>query len=285
MPTRREIKGHINSVRSIAKVTRAMEMVSLARAQRLQARVLSTRAFAAKSWEVLNHLASESEAQVRENPMFCGYAQVKRIGILLITSDKGLAGAYNHEILTLVSRYVGAQRAPAVFITIGKTGRDAMLQQGHTIHAEFGPLSDTADITAMMPVARVLLDGFADRTFDEVVVAYTQFQPGAQLKPAIRQLLPVSPEQVAERREYLYEPEPQELLLALLPRLIHFQIYQAFLESLAAEHQSRRMAMHNATENADELIAHLRLSYNKARQQEITSELVDILGGTNAGER
>lgn len=280
MPNRREIKGHINSVHSISKVARAMEMVSLARLQRLQARVVNTRAFAEKSWQVLNHLAAEAEAHIRENPMFCGYSQVNRIGIVLITSDKGLVGAYNEEILSLVSRYVGAQRSPVVFITIGKIGRETMLQQGHTIHADFSQLSAAADITALAPVARVILDGFAEQTFDEVVLAYTQFQSGARIKPTIRQLLPVCPGQVAERREYIYEPEPQELLLALLPRLIQFQIYQAFLESLAAEHQSRRIAMHKATENAEELISHLRLSYNKVRQQEITSELVEILSGT-----
>jgi|YNPNPStandDraft_1061719.scaffolds.fasta_scaffold02472_9 F-type H+-transporting ATPase subunit gamma len=280
MPNRREIKGHMHSVRSIAKVARAMEMVSLARLQRLQARVTSTRAFAERSWQVLNHLAAEAEAHVRENPMFCGYPQVNRIGIVLITSDKGLVGAYNHEILSLVSRYVGAQRAPAVFITIGKIGREAMLHQGHTIHADFSQLSAETDITALTPVSRVVLDGFAEQTFGEVVLAYTQFQSGMRIKPAIRPLLPICPGQVTERREYLYEPEPQELLLALLPRLIQFQIYQAFVESLAAEHQSRRIAMHQATENAEELISRLQLTYNKVRQQEITSELIDILSGT-----
>lgn len=282
MPTLRDIKSHISSVRNIAKVTRAMEMVSAARNQRLVARVESTRVFADKSWEVLNHLAAAAEAGVRANPLFCGYSAVDRIGMLLITSDRGMVGAYDANILTAAARYIEAHEQRVQVITIGKVGRTAMLRQGVPIHAEFTSLGDDIDISDLTPVARVIQEGFDRRTFDQVVIAYTQFRPGARLKPAVRQLLPVCPEDVSNARAYIYEPSPSELLMALLPRLIRFQIYQAFLESQAAENTSRMVAMHAATQNASDIIGGLSISYNKARQQAITSEMLDILGGASA---
>ncbi len=282
MSNLREIKGHISSVRSIAKVTRAMEMVATARNHRLQARVASTRAFADKSWEVLNHLASAAESVVREHPMFCGYPTVNRTGLLLITSDRGMVGAYDHNVVSLATQYIESRKLEAELITIGKMGRTMMLREGYQIHAEFSNLSEKVDITDLTPVARVLLDGFRDRIFDEVVICYTEFQSGTKLKPTIRQLLPICPGEAPSRREYIYEPDPAELLQALLPRLIRFQIFQAFLESLAAENTSRMVAMHAATQSASDIIDHLTISYNKARQQAITAEINDILGGASA---
>jgi len=282
VPTLRDIKSHISSVRNIAKVTRAMEMVAAARNHRLMAQVESTRVFADKSWEVLNHLAGAAESGIRENPMFCGYSQVSQIGLLLISSDRGMVGAYDANVLNMVSRYIQDHASRVQLITIGKTGREAMLRQGVPIHAEFTNLSDKIDITELTPVARVVLDGFREHVFDEVHIAYTQFREGTRLRPEIRQLLPVCPEIKQDKREYIYEPDPNELLMALLPRLIRFQIYQAFLESLAAENTARMVAMHAATQNATEIIDNLTVSYNKARQQAITAEILDILGGANA---
>jgi len=157
-----------------------------------------------------------------------------------------------------------------------------MLREGHHIHADFGLLDDRADITAMTPVARVILDGFRDRRFDEVVIAHTQFEPGARLRPAVRQLLPLGPSAPVEWRDYIYEPDPHELLLGLLPRVIRFQLYQMFLESLMAENMSRGVAMRAATQNAADIVDRLTIGYNKARQEAITAELMDILGGSAA---
>ncbi len=282
MPTLRDIKSHIGSVRNIAKVTRALEMVAAARNQRLIAQVESTRVFAEKSWEVLNHLASAAEADVRQSPLLCGRPTVDRIGMLLITSDRGMVGAYDANVLSLAERYLEAHPQQAQLITIGKVGRTSMLRRGVAIHAEFTNLGDRIDIADLTPVARVLQDGFDNRIFDQVVVAHTQYRTGARLRPTIRQLLPVCPDPSVDTREYLYEPSPNELLLALLPRLIRFQIYEALLESLAAENISRMVAMHTATQNASDVIDGLSVSYNKARQQAITSEMLDIVGGASA---
>ncbi len=279
MPTAREIKGHISSVRSISKVTRALETVSAVKNRRLQARLESTRVFAEKSWEILTHLASAAESYARESPFFCGYSDVQRLAMLLISSDRGMVGTYNLDIIALATDLCYRSPVPVEVITIGKIGRDAMLRRGFSIHADFSQLGDVSDITAMTPVARVLLDGFNERVFDRVTMVYTQFGPGARLRPTARQLLPICPERPTSSREYIYEPEPQELISALLPRLIRFQVYEAFLEALCAENVSRMMAMRSATRNAEELIEHLTISYNKARQQAITAEILDIVSG------
>jgi F-type H+-transporting ATPase subunit gamma len=185
-------------------------------------------------------------------------------------------------VVSLATQYIESRKLEAELITIGKMGRTMMLREGYQIHAEFSNLSEKVDITDLTPVARVLLDGFRDRIFDEVVICYTEFQSGTKLKPTIRQLLPICPGEAPSRREYIYEPDPAELLQALLPRLIRFQIFQAFLESLAAENTSRMVAMHAATQSASDIIDHLTISYNKARQQAITAEINDILGGASA---
>jgi len=283
MPTAREIKGHIHTIRSIAKVTRALETVSAVRNRRLLSRLGSIHSFAQKSWEVLNHLASATESGIQEDPMFCGYPEVKRIGMLLITSSRGMVGTYNLDI-ALANDYYRSSPLPVEFITIGKAGRDALLRQGFSIHADFNHLGDPSDSSALAPVAKVLLDGYRERAFDKITILYTQFRPGARLQPAIRQLLPITLERPERTCEYFYEPEPQELLATLLPRLIRFQVYEAFMESLCAENTACMIAMASATRNADELIGSLTMSYNKARQQAITAEIMDILGGASVME-
>ena len=285
MTTIREVKGHIQSIRSISQVTNAMQVVSTAKLHRLQGRAESTRAFAERSWEVLNHLASVAASEVRDNPMFSGYPTVGRLGLLVITGNTGMVGAYNHTVIAATLHYLQAlqdqtEDVAVEAITIGREGRAALLRAGYHIHADFSAIDDKADITSITPVARVILDGYRERTFERVMMAHTQSRRGAQLSPVIRQLLPFSALESGETREYIYEPSAQELLLSLVPRIIRFQAYQAFLESLVAENMSRMAAMRAATQNAEHLVGQLTLSYNKARQQAITSELVDLLGAT-----
>ena len=282
MPTPREIKKHISTVGSISKVTRAMEMVSVAKNRRLQRRAESTRAFAERSWQVLTDLASADEDYVRQEPLFAGYGSDETLGMLLISGDKGMVGAFNQNIIAHATRYIRSADRNAQIITVGKLGREMMLREGYAIHADFSGMDDRADINDMMPLVQVLMDGFRQGVFDRVVVAYTPSRAGARLQPVVRPLLPIQPPHTVSPRQYYYDPNPHELLQALLPRLIRFQVYQAFLESLAAENVSRMLAMHAATKNADELMGRLTVSYNKARQQMITSEIMDILGGSAA---
>jgi F-type H+-transporting ATPase subunit gamma len=284
MPTLRDIKGHIQSVGSIAKVTKAMEMVSAAQSHRLEARVRNTYPFAARSWEVLDHLAGAADETVRRHPMFSGHPRVERLGVVLFTSDRGMVGAYDMNVIAAANQFLRQRGLPADFVTIGRMGREQMLHQGHAIHADL-TLDDRADLVAITPIAELVLDGFVDGAFQEVVIAYTQFHQGARLKPIVEPLLPIRATGALERREYLYEPSPEELLRELLPRMIRFRLYQAFLEAQAAEHTARMLAMHQATRNAQDITSQLTLGYNRARQQAITSELTDILGGRMALSR
>jgi F-type H+-transporting ATPase subunit gamma len=279
MPTLREIKGHINSVNSIAKVTRALEMVSAAKSHRLQARVTQTFPYANRSWELLQHLGAA--VNVQQQLTFVGHKEIESIGLLLITSNQGMVGAYNYQVIESANRYIETQQVPVKLITIGKMGRQAMLGEERTIHADFSQIEDDLSIEAIEPVARLLTEGFEQGTFGRVMLAYTQFQSGTRLQPVVRQLLPLLVDQPPAPRQYYYDPDAHQLLEELVPRIIRSQVYQVLLESLAAEHTARAAAMHSATENAGDLIHGLELSRNKARQQTITAELLDIVGGSD----
>lgn len=282
MPSLRDIKEHRQSVQSIAKVTKALDVVSRAKSHRLQSRIEQTRAFASHSWELLEHLAATVAEETLRDPALTGHESVNRIALLLVSSDKGMAGPYDDNVIALASRFLDQSDVPVDLITIGRVGREAMLRRGHPIHADFPDLNEDSDLEDLTPVARILLEGFHSREFDQVALAYTEFQPGSRLMPSVKQLLPVTDVEAIRPRSYIYEPNPNELLRSLLPRIVRFQVYEAFIESLAAENTSRARAMSAATQNANELIRHLDLSYNKERQRAITEEINDILGGSSA---
>ena len=277
MANLRQIRRHINSVQSIAKTTSAMEVVSTAKNLRIESRVANARLFAATSWELLTHLAWADEEAVRANPLFCGYDQIDSVGMILITSNKGLVGSYNHNLLAQALRVV--EHRPAVkAITLGRQGQLAMLRRGVPIHADVHLPEERVELDDLAPVAQIAIEGMNQRQFDEVVLIHTLYHEGARLQVTTRRLLPVCPEAPTERRNYVYEPEPEELFRSLLPRVIRFQLFEAYMESLVAENVSRMVAMRAATQNADDVIKDLTLAYNKARQQAITAEMADLLG-------
>ena len=281
MPNLREIISHIQSVSSIAQVTKAIEAVSTAKMRRLEARVRSTRPFADGAWSVLNHVAAAASG-LEDNVYFRGHPHTERLGVLLFSSNRGLAGAYDHNVSNFAHRYLSNRGLPANLVTVGTMGREAMLRLGYQVHADLA-LDDRAQIEDLTPTAQLLMDGFQRGEFHEVVIIYTQYNYPARMQPRARVLLPITTERV-EPRQYLFEPSPEALLLALLPRVVRYQVFAAYLESQAAEQSARMVAMHNATQNAEELTGHLRLAYNKTRQQAITSELLDIMSGMQGKE-
>lgn len=281
MPSLREIKSHITSVRSISQVTKALEVVSAAKNHRLQDRMASTRAFADKSWQVLTHLAA-SATDMAEMPIFRGRSPVRRIALVLMTSNRGMVGSYDSDIIGLALRHATTRDVETDFITIGRIGRNALLHLERPIHADFSQIEDKADITQLTPVAQVALEGYEDETFDEVWIASTRLQSGVRLIPSVERLLPIQSPQPALPRQYIYEPDPNQIIAALAPRIVRFRIYQAFLEAVAAENAARTVAMHTATHNANDLLKHLRVSYNNVRQRSITSEILDIVNGSAA---
>jgi len=200
-----------------------------------------------------------------------------------VSSDRGMAGDFDQAITTAALHFARDCDAPVHLLTIGKQGRDIMLHLGYKVYADW-TLSANAQLAEVAPVSQALLDGFGAGAFDEAHITYTQFHGGARFSPTTRRLLPASPSN-ARPQQYIYEPDPHTLLQELLPMILRFQVFQAVLESMTAETAARMVAMRTATRNADELVVHLRSSYNKVRQQAITGEMLDILAGSGAVEQ
>ncbi len=296
MATAREIKRRIRSVKNIAQVTRALEAVSASKVRRAQAQALATRPYTTKAWELLVHLAAQPTLDEALHPLLTVREEVRHIGIILITSDRGLCGAFNYNILNKTVNFIKQRQKSSKLVTVGRRGRDLMWRWGYNIIAEFTNLPGRPGILDVSPIARVAIDAFLGEEVDEVYLAYTDFVTMLVRRPVIRRLLPLRPtragaetaaeyveaQETAPVTEYIYEPSPQVILETVLPRFTELQVYHAVLESLASEHAARMIAMRNATENAQELVGDLILSYNKARQQAITREILDIAGGAEA---
>jgi F-type H+-transporting ATPase subunit gamma len=296
MATAREIRRRIRSVRNIAQVTRALEAVAASNVRRAQAQVLATRPYAEKSWQVLTHLARQIGVGADMHPLLTRQPETETIGVVLLTSDRGLCGAFNYNMVGTAMDFVKSRGRPVKLITVGRKGRDLMWRAGYPIVAEFSRLPATPSLLDVAPIARTAMDDFIRGVVGEVYLAYTDFINMLKHVPTVKRLLPIRPGEVATQAmgeyveevalsktvDYLYEPSPQAILDTALPRFTELQVYQAVLESLASEHAARMVAMRNASDSAEELIGDLTLSYNKARQQAITSEILDIAGGAEA---
>jgi F-type H+-transporting ATPase subunit gamma len=294
----REIKRRIKSVQNIAQVTRAMQMVAASRMRRAQEVALASRPYANKAWEILTHLAAQRGNAQQLHPLLTQRDPIRNVALVLITADRGLAGAYNANIIRTTIRFMAEnERENAKLITVGRKGRDLMARYGRTIIAEFSDLPPHPTALDIAPIAQVAIEGFLVGDYDQVLIAYTRFINTLRQEPAIRLLLPIHPgdpegkivmsrhltrETTMVTGEYLYEPDPMMLLDTILPRFTELQIYQAILEARASEESARMVSMRNATENANELIGDLTLTYNKARQEAITKEMLDIAGGAEA---
>lgn len=295
MATVREIRRRIKSVKNIAQVTRAMQAVAASRMRRAQEAVLSTRPYAQRAWTLLTHLAAQRGETEELHPLLQA-RPVNRVALLLLTSDRGLCGAFNTNIIRKALEYVEALAVPVDVVAVGRKGRDVMLRRGQSLMAEFSNLSAQPTLMDVTPIARVALEGFLDGTYDAVWLAYTDFINTLRQEPVVKRLLPLMPTEMerqvmaeyvdeakeVEAPEYIYEPDPRTILDTVVPRFTELQVYQAVLESIASEHSARMVAMRNATENAEALTQDLQLTYNKARQQSITSEIMDIAGGAEA---
>jgi F-type H+-transporting ATPase subunit gamma len=305
LATAREIKRRIRSIKNIAQVTRAMQMVAAAKMRRAQEQVLATRAYAEKAWQILTHLAAQPGVSAEMHPLFQHHPSVDTVGLLLITSDKGLCGGYNANIIRIASRFVLEAGRPVKLVTVGRKGRNYMMRYGRDVVAEFTELPARPSLLDITPIARTALDGFLRREMDEVYLAYTDFVNTLIQRPVVRRLLPLVATEMESalasafapvvtggrgrqmeitklKANYIYEPDPRAILDTVLPRFTELQVYHAVLEALASEHSARMVAMRNATDSANDLLADLTLSYNQARQAAITKEMLDIAGGAEA---
>jgi len=286
----------MRSIKNLSQVTRALEAVSASKARKAQQAVLSTRAYAGKAYDILTHLANQPGSLTMLHPLLTQRAEVKAIDLVLVTGDRGLAGAYNSNIVRAAMVFARAQTPPVRYVTVGRKGRDLVFRRRGHIAAEFTGLPAAPGSLDVAAIARTVIDDFLNGTVDEVFLAYTDFVNVARQVPTLKRLLPISVATasrggLSDRLDghvtppavpYIYEPSAGELLNTIVPRFTQLQILQAVLESLASEHSARMVAMRNATDNAGELIDNLQLDYNKARQLSITSDLLDIAGGAEA---
>ncbi len=298
MATAREVKKRIRSVKNISQITRALEAVSASRVRKSQARVLASRAFAEKAWEILLNLQNTSSGGPALHPLLAAREDVKQVTLVLVTSDRGLAGAYNANIIRVAQRFAMRLGKPVRYVTVGRKGRDTLVRMGANVIAEFSDISSEPRMADISPVARLAIDEFLSGTVDDVFIAYTDFINMLTQRPVVLRWLPLSPyvtddQAVAEyikdvpqvsdtSSAYEYEPDATAILEEIVPRFTELQLYQAVLESQASEHAARMVAMRNASDNATQLTADLTLVYNKARQSAITAEILDIVGGANA---
>jgi F-type H+-transporting ATPase subunit gamma len=291
MSSAREMRLRIRSVKNISQVTRALEAVSASKVRKAVAAVTATRAYATKAWQVLTHIARQPGRAVL-HPLLARRPAINNILVLVISGDRGLAGAYNTNIIRFVTQRFDRSEIPVRYVAIGRKGRDLLLRRRKQVIAEFANLPAAPSFADVSAIGRVAVDEFLKGEVDEVYLVYTDFVNMVRQEPVIKKLLPLEVDDEVGRVEeyahqhlsaaYIYEPSEEELLDEIIPRFTALQVYQAILESLASEHAARMVAMSNATENAIELVSHLQLQYNKARQQTITSDLLDIAGGAEA---
>lgn len=291
MATAREIRRRIRSVKNIRQITRALEAVSASKVRRAQEAVQGTRPYASKARRLLADVAALAGGETR-HPLLTRRDTINSACVLLITSDRGLCGAFNTNVSREAFDFAREYGRPVSYVTIGRKGRDFLYRRGGKIVAEFANLPARPSLLDTTAATRTLIQDFLEGRCDEVYMAYTEFRSMVSQRPVIRRLLPLAAEELAgdlpkggPRPAYEFEPGPAEILDGLLPRLTEMQVYVAVLESLASEHAARMVAMRNATDSATDLIFSLTLSYNKARQQGITNELLDIAGGTSALEQ
>lgn len=277
----RIIRRKIRSVQNIKKITRAMQMVSAAKLRKVQDRLMQIRPYSDKIRELLQGLA----ARVREqaHPLFTPRAEVKKIGVVAILADKGLCGSYNFNMMRYANRFLAERGKPGSVIAIGRKAVSWANREGLPIVAEYVQLPTEIPFAEIQKIARRLVDWFAKGEVDEVHLLFTRYVNALTFRPGSVNFLPIEAEEnKGLAHDYLFEPEPAKILEQLVPRYLETTLHRLLLESMSSEHAARMNAMRNATDNADDLIQSLTLTYNKARQAGITKELLDIVGGAEA---
>ena len=244
---------------------------------------MAGRPYSEKITQVLAALVALPQGEAPLHPLLQRRA-VKKIAIIHITPDRGLCGGLNASLNRKAAAFILGQSTAVTLIIVGRKGRDFMRRYGRDIRAEFTAIGDRPSLLDTLPISRIIIDDYTNGLVDMVYLVYAQFVSTMVQKPLMQQILPVEPAAIprAQNVDYIYEPGPGVVLGELLPRFVEMQVYHAILESIASEQSARMVAMRNATDNANELIEELTLMYNKARQESITKELLDITGGAAA---
>lgn len=293
MANAREVKQRIKSVKNIAQVTRALQAVSASRVRKAMDAMYNTRPYANKAWQVLTHIALQPGREML-HPLLTTREEVKSVIVVMISSDRGLAGPYNTNILRATLNKFNKYSVPVRYISAGRKGTELLYRQGKEIMADFSGLPPEPTYNDISPIGRIAVEEFLAGKADEVHLMYTDFVNMVRQDPVHKKLLPLEYESSkglvqadfaqsnGPNAAYLYEPSEDEILDEIIPSFTRLQVFQAVLESFASEHAARMVAMKNATDNATELAGLLQLDYNKARQLSITSDILDIVGGAEA---
>lgn len=283
----RQTRRRIRSVQSTAKITRAMELVAASKMRRSQLNALAARPYAERMRWVLADLA-ETLSQIDpadRHPLIRARDEVRAVDLILVTPNRGLSGALPGNLMRSAAQFVTEREGTPVRVTaVGRKGRDFMRRTGQEIVAEFVELGDYPAYEDIRPIAQVAIEDFVTGAADEAWIIYAEFVNTVTQRPQVRRLLPIEPptDAATEAIDYIYEPGRAEVLAELLPRYLEREVYDAILEAGASEQSARMVAMRNASDNANELVEDLTLEYNRARQESITNELLDIVGGVEA---
>ncbi len=285
MPSQREIRRRIGSAKNIKQITRAMQFVAASKLRRAQESTLAARPYREKLDEVIADIAAVLDGA--DHPLLAGrdlHAEHNRL-LVVMTSDRGLAGALNTNTIRFAAREIAEHPGDLKVVPVGRKGRDAMRRARVPIAAYFDGFGERPSFADVLPIARLVADDFISGTYDRVDVIYPRFVSTLVQRPVLEQLLPIvpSPDMAGiPGNQFLFEPNPGAFLEALVPRYVATRVYASVLETTASFFSSQMVAMKNATENAEELIDDLTLSYNKVRQANITREMVEIASGAQA---
>ncbi len=287
MPSLKDVKRKISGVKKTKQITKAMNMVASAKLRGAQQRIERFRPYADKFFEMLGDLAGKADEAA--HPLLEVREEIKTVGIVLITSDRGLCGSFNANLikagLKLAAEKLAAGKA-VKFYSIGKKGRDAARRSNYELASIYADQMNSFDFTLANTVGMEIINAYIQGVLDEVIIVYGQFVSLAKQEPVVRTVLPIASQEVQEQpsgaSEYIYEPDVEGLLAELLPRFIKVQVYRGLLDTSASEHAARMTAMDNATKACDDMVDSLTLVYNKTRQAAITKELMDIVGGAEA---
>lgn len=302
MASLRDIRTRINSVRNTQQVTRAMKMVAAAKLRKAQERIFSTRPYAFRLSEIISRLKEQLDPTLHE--LFLERDQVRRILFVVVTADRGLAGAFNSNIIKEAEQAMAAyddlrKRGDLYVLAVGRKGHEHFAKRGYQMVGSFRGVFDNLEFHTAHEVVQKIVEGYIDGEWDEVKVAYNEFKNTISQNRIVEPFLPIPGEQFltpvmaaesderepverASQVDFIFEPGAENILEVLIPRYLGYQMWRVLLESNASEQGARMVAMDNATSNADDLLRDLRLKYNRARQSAITTELIEIVSGANA---
>ena len=263
-----------------------MELIAASKMRRAQASVLAGKPYSEKIQDVITHLAAQPREDTDSVQPLLETRPVNNIEIVHIAPDRGLCGGLHSNLNRRVAQFILEQKVPVNIVAVGRKGRDFMVRYGQNVKAIFINLGDRPSLADTIAISRMVIDDYTDGTADEVYLSYVDFVSTAVQRPVVRRLLPVVPAELRaeERVGYIYEPNSLVVLGALLPRFVEMELYHALLELIASEQSARMVAMRNATDSANDMVSDLTLLSNKVRQESVTNELLDIIGGTAALE-